>query len=222
MRTAVLVSLFAAIGAAVFAAPGMGPGLGGDRESRVLNSEITAILDQNAQTTLGSMTVGDLEKLEGQISVAIQKEEYVRRTAAASFFLPGLGQFRTGDTTNGALFLAGDLAVAAGALLGTYFLLPSNVQFSSLNYLNTPLSSIRSTWESNTLTDYAPSIAMAVGGMAVEMVLRWAASKNAASDAREAVASGKVTFQPELFPLFGPVGPDGRMGMGMGFGLRWR
>ena len=86
--------------------------------------------------------------------------------------------------------------------------------------MNTSLSGIRSTWESNSLSNYAPSIAVAIGGMAVEMILRVVASRNAESDARAAVDSGKVTFKPNLVPLFGPMGPDGRMGIGFGMHLR--
>ncbi len=224
MRRFLAGSVFILLAAGAFAQAGpmMHGGWAGwgDRSSAALNAEIASILDQNAQTQIGTMTIADWEKLEGQISVAIQKEEYVQATRRASFFLPGLGQLHTGDTTNGALFLAGDFAVAAGTILGAYFLLPSNVQFSSLDYLNTSLSGIRSTWESNTLAEYAPSIGVALGGMLVEMVLRVAASRNAESDARAAVASGKVTFQPRLVPLFGAMGPDGRPGIG--FGLRWR
>ena len=224
MRKVYAGFIFALAAAGAFAQAGpMMPGGwvgGGDRSSAALNAEIASILDQNAPAQLGTMTIADLQKLQGQISIAIQKEEYVQGARRASFFLPGLGQLRTGDTTGGALFLAGDVAVAAGTLLGVYFLLPSNVQFSSLDYLNTSLSGIRSTWESNTLADYGPSIAVAIGGMAMEMVLRVISSRNAEQQAREAVASGKVTFKPELFPLFGPMGPEGRMGMG--FGMRWR
>ncbi len=68
--------------------------------------------------------------------------------------------------------------------------------------------------------DYVPSIAVLVGGMAAQMVLRWISARNAEEGARSAIASGKVTFQPELVPLFGPVGPDGRPGFG--FGMHWR
>ncbi len=223
MRKTVTGFLFVLAAAGAFALPGgMGPGerWTGSSSDKALNAEITAILDQNAQTQIGSMTIGDLEKLQGQISIAIQKEQYVQSVRRASFFLPGLGQLRTGDTTGGALFIAGDLAIAAGTVLGAYFLLPSNVQFASLDYLNTPLSSIRSEWQSNTLADYAPSFFVVVGGMAAEMILRVVSSRNAETEAREAVANGKVTFQPQFYPLFGPVGPDGRPGFGMGMRLR--
>lgn len=213
MRRIIVASIFLSLAAGVFALPR-------DGSAAALNAEITGILDQNAATQIGTMTVGDMEKLAGQISIAIQKEEYVRRTAAASFLLPGLGQFRTGDTTNGSLFLAGEIVLFAGTVIGSYALLPSNVQFASMDYLNTPLSSIRSTWESNTLSDYGPSIAMAIGGLTAQMLLRWVSSRNAQEDARQAVESGRVTFQPEFVPLFGAVGPEGRWGVGMG--LRFR
>jgi hypothetical protein len=213
MRRVVVAFTFLLIAAGAFALPR-------DGTAAAINADITAILDQNAATQIGTMTIGDMEKLAGQISIAIQKEEYVRRAGAASFMPPGLGQFRNGDSTNGSLFLAGDIVLFTGTLLGAYYLLPSNVQFASMDYLNTSLSTIRSTWESNTLSEYGPSIAVAVGGMAAQMLLRWVSAKNAREDARQAVESGKVTFQPEFVPLFGAVGPEGRMGVGMG--LRFR
>ncbi len=217
MRRALFVSVFGLIAAGVFAFPGgTGPGL----DARALNAEIAAILDQSGQSQLGTMTVAELQRIAGQISIAIQKEEYVRRAGAASMMLPGLGQFRTGDSLNGSLFLAGDIVLFAGTLVGAYFLLPSNVQFASMDYLNTPLSSIRSTWESNTIIDYAPAIGVAAAGMAAQMLLRWISSRNAREDARQAVESGKVTFEPELVPLFDPLGRGGMPGVGMR--LRWR
>lgn len=212
------------LAAGAFALPGepcgRGPWVGTDPDRKELNSEITSILDQNAQTQLGTMTVADLEKLAGEISIAIQKDQYVRDAGRASMILPGTGQLRTGDTTGGALFLAGDVVLFAGTLLGAYFLLPSNVQLSSMSYLGAPLSSIRSTWGSNTLGDYIPSIAVVAGGMAAQMLLRWISSRNAEDGARRAITSGKVTFQPQLVPLLGPLSSDGKPGFGIG--LRWR
>jgi hypothetical protein len=221
MRRILVASIFLSLAAGVFALPG-GPGSiwGGDPGEAALDAEIAAILAQDAGTQIATMTIGEMEKLAGQISVAIQKQGYVRQAGIASMMMPGLGQFRTGDLLNGSLFLAGDIVLFAGTLVGAYFLLPSNVQLASMDYLNTPLSSIRATWESNTLREYGPSIAVAVGGMAAEMLLRWVSARNAREDARQAVESGKVTFQPELVPLFGPMGPEGRMGMG--FRLHWR
>jgi len=223
MRRVFAVSVFLSLAAALFALPGgprgHGPGWMGMGDAQVtadLNAEVSSILDAYSATQIGSMTVADLEKLEGQLSVAIQKEAYVRGAAMASFALPGVGQFRTGDTLGGALFLAGDLALVAGTIVGWYYLLPANVQFGSLDYLNAPFSTIETTWKSNTLAEYLPSIAVAAGGSVAQMLLRAWSARQAEADARAAVQSGKVTFQPELVPLFGP------MGQGMGAGVRFR
>ena len=200
-----VVLVLAAAGA--FALPGR---LLADDE---LNAEITAILGQKADTQLGTMTVGDLEALAGQVSISVQKEQYIRHATVASLVLPGAGQFMVGDVAGGSLFLAGDIAVLAGAVVGSYFLLPANVQFGQLDYLNAPFSTIKNTWQSNSFMDYLPSLGVMAGGAAVEMLLRWLSAENAKATARSNVESGKVTFQPKLLPLF-DVGPDGRVGIG--------
>jgi len=216
MRIVIAVSVLSLVAAAAFAMPA---GYGQGRDARELSAEISSILEQNGQQQLGTMTLGDLEKIAGEASISIQKEAYIRGARTASWIVPGAGQFRTGDTLGGALFWGGDLALLGATVVGFYYALPSNVQFGSLDYLNTPLSSIRTTWASNTLSDYAPSIGVALGGMAARLVLRWFASRHAEADARQAIESGKVTFQPMLVPFFGPMGLAGRPGMG--FGLRW-
>jgi hypothetical protein len=209
MKKPILCLLFCVLAASAFAQGEKSP-----REE--LNDEVTAILDRNASTTLGTMSLGDAEKIAGEISVAYQKYDYIESSRAASFMLPGLGQFKNGDAMGGSLFLIGDLAVTAGALLGAYYLLPANVRFDSLDYLNTPLSAIRTTWQSNTVMNYLPSAGVLAGGMLVNGLLRWFSAENATSLARKNIADGKVTFQPRFVPLFGPLaGPDGRMGMGM-------
>ncbi len=157
-----------------------------------LNKEIEAIFDQNSETRLGDMTVRDLEKITGQVSIAVQKSWYVRRAKTASKALPGAGQFMTGDPLGGSLFLLADAAVVSGTLIGAYRLLPEH------------------SWRSNDFVDYLPSIGVVAGGTAAWMLLRWLSSTNAEAAARSNIESGKVTFQPVLFPE-----------MGMGFRLRY-
>lgn len=177
-----------------------------------IQAELGAAMAEMSAEELGGLTVGDLARLAARISLAEQKARYVQRARAASRFLPGVGQFMTGDTVGGALFLAGDAAIMAGTLIGAYALLPGNVQFSSLDYLNDPLGSIRSRWESNSIGDYLPSCGVMLGGVILKAVLGHFASEEAARRARENIAEGRVTFTPNLEFL----------GRGFGVGMRMR
>ena len=147
---------------------------------------------------LGTLTVGDLVKLAERISVSRQEARYLQRARVASWFVPGAGQFMTSDTLGGALFMGGDIALAAGTLIGAYLLLPANVQFSSINYLDDPITTIRSKWEANGISSYLPSFAVCLGGMIVKHILGHFASIQAAKSARKNIADGRVTFTPSL------------------------
>ncbi len=97
----------------------MGPAFDGNNPFALeLNKEITAILEKNGDTRLGDVIVGDMERMAGEISIAVQKEWYIRRAKTASNALPGAGQFMTGDPLGGSLFLLGDAAVVSGTLIG--------------------------------------------------------------------------------------------------------
>jgi len=171
-----------------------------------------AALQAMSAEQLGTLTVGDLVKLAERISVSEQEARYVQRARVASRFVPGAGQFMTGDAPGGALFLGGDLLLAAGTLIGAYFLLPANVQFSSVNYLDDPIASIRSRWEANSISSYLPSFAVCLGGMILQHVLGHFASIEAAKGARKKIADGKVTFTPNFDFLGRP---------GIGFGMHY-
>ena len=163
-----------------------------------IQGELGAAMAEMSGDQLGTLTVGDLIRLGERISVAEQSARYVEKARAASQMLPGVGQFMTGDTVGGSLFLAGDVALMTGMLIGAYALLPSNVQFSSLNYFGDPIGNIRSRWESNSISDYLPSAAVMLGGMIVKAVVGHFAAEDAARRARENIAAGKVTFTPNL------------------------
>ncbi len=191
------------------------------------------ILAQNGSTQIGSMTVADAEKILGDISIARQKEFYVQRARLASLHMPGVGQFLAGDPVGGSLFIVGDVALFAGTVLGAYFLLPANVQIGSgagtgaggLDYLNTSLVGIKNAWEANSILSYLPSAGVVVGGMILKHLFGLWSSKSAAALARQNIADGKITFEPELVPFGGPGYPGGGMmgpGWGMGWMMRWR
>ena len=118
----------------------------------------------------------------------------------------------TGDTLGGWLFVAWDLTVLVGTVVSAYFVLPANVQFGSLDYLNSPLSTIRTAWGTNSIGSYLPFLGVVAGGVILETVLRYVAADNAARTARKNIEEGKVTFQPTLDFM------DGGLGFGMQMG----
>jgi hypothetical protein len=178
------------------------------------SAEIATTLAEMSSTQVGTLTVGDIEGLAERLSIAAQKRHYVQRARAASFMMPGAGQFMTGDTTGGALFMLGNLAIVAGTLTIAYFLLPADLQFGSTNYFTDSFATIDSRWKSKSFMDYLPAIGTMAGGMILRGVLGKFSSMNAAELARRNIADGKVTFTPS-FEFLGH-------GFGMGIGMRWR
>ncbi|HUI69832.1 MAG TPA: hypothetical protein VL354_04880 [Spirochaetia bacterium] len=179
------------------------------RAPSYMEQELDAARSELSSGQVGALTMDDIEKIAFHLSIAVQKERYVQRMRNASFALPGLGQFMTGDNLGGWLFVAWDVTILAGTFVGAYLVLPPNVQFGSLDYLNSSLSTIRSAWLSNSLVSYFPLVGVIAGGIILETVLRYVSADSAEKTARKNIDEGKVTFQPTLD--FG----DGGLGLGM-------
>jgi len=177
-----------------------------------VQNEIAAIEKEIGGNTIGSLTVADLGKIAGRISIAKQKEDFVRRSAVASMIVPGIGQFMNNDALAGSLFIGADVILLAGTLVGGYYLLPTNVQFNNLDYFNDSFTTIKDRWHSNNLVSYLPSIGVFAGGMILSMILRHFSVENAADLAAKNIADGKITFEPE-FSFAGSM---------PGFGMRMR
>ena len=168
------------------------------RVQSFLEQELNSAASELSSGQVGNLTIDDVEKITDHIAIAIQKERYVQRLRNASFALPGLGQFMGGDTLGGWLFVAWDVTVFAGTLLGAYFVLPSNVQFGSLNYLGSSWSTVQAAWASNSILSYLPLAGVITAGVLLETALRYASADNAAKTARKNISEGKVTFQPSF------------------------
>ena len=166
--------------------------------SSFLETELKAAAAEVSSRQVGTMTIDDIEKITAHLTIAVQKERYVQRIRNASFLLPGAGQFMAGDDLGGWLFVAWDVSLLAGTLISAYFVLPSNVQFGSLDYLNSPLSTIKAAWESNSLASYLPLIGVLAAGVILETGLRYVSADNAARRAQKNISEGKVTFQPSF------------------------
>jgi hypothetical protein len=198
--------------AAAFAHPAMGRGMYSERlpiEHAYLSAELDSLLSGEGQ--LGSLSYAELRDAAGRLSVARQKDRFVARSRAMSFMLPGSGQFLNKDYGSGAAFLASDLAVVAGTLIGSYWLLPENLRFQQLDYFNTSFTDIENKWKGHTFTDYLPSMAVLAGGGVLRAILGHVSSEHAARLAKRNIDSGKITFEPSLLAL-----PGGLL-MGMGW-----
>ena len=182
-------------------------------EEELLEQQLEAVLAEQESAVLGDFTVGEAQELLGEISIAYQKAAYVSKSRAASFMLPGMGQFMNEDPGMGALFLSLDVLTGVGALLGAYFLLPDELQFDQLNYFNDSFQNIENEWKSQSFMDLLPSLGVLAGGGLVQVILRGVAGSHAAKLAEQKIAAGEITFQPKLSIL--PMGP-GAMGFGMG------
>ena len=174
--------------------------------------DVSAVLQEIAATQLGTLTGADLVRMAGRLSVAQQARAYVTRVSMASMLFPGTGQFMTGDTVGGVLFVTGDLAVMVGAMIGTYYALPPDLQFGSINYYADKFSTIKAAWENHSAQNYLPAFGVMAGGLILKGILGHVSSRLAAQAARRNIADGKVTFTPR-------IGFDGR-GLMMGFGMQ--
>jgi len=173
------------------------------------SAEVRQIESDMGQQKLGDIDVAGLAAVRERLSIALQKDAYVNRVRTESLFLPGLGQFETGDTTNGLLFMGLNLAVLTGTVFAVYYSLPDDLRFDRLDYLHSSFSTINNTWNGHSIVDYLPAFGVFLGGMIVDGLVRYWSSTSAADGARQKIDAGSVTFKPLIGPGF------------MGFGVAY-
>ena len=185
-----------------------------------IHEAMGAFLEEHRETAIGDITFGDIESYMAEISVPLQEAAYVRRMSSASRMAAGAGQFRAGDALSGSLFLIADLAVAAGTLVGAYFLLPRELQFDRLDYFTSTHTQIKDAWqsakESATLSSVLPMAGVIAGGTVLHKLLTAWSGKHAAGLAEKNIESGKVTFEPHALIMMSPGGHAG-LAMGLKF-----
>lgn len=215
MKRFVIVALFFAGAAAAFA--------GTDREAQrhrpdadPFAAEARMFLNKHRDTAIGDLTFGDVETFMARLSVPLQESAYVRRIGAASMMIPGAGEFMAGDAAGGTLFVAADILVAAGTVAGVYFLLPAELQFDKLDYVNSTHTQIKDAWktaaESATLATMWPTVAVVTGSVILRKVFSVLSARHAADLAKENIETGKVAFRPNPALL---LSPGGKPGFGM-------
>ncbi len=181
-----------------------------DDEFALLTAEIEKVLLKNADRAVGSFTLKELHALASELSIRYQELAYMKKVRFASLMLPGAGQYMNGDALSGTLFLLGDIAVTAGTLIGSYFLLPESVRFESIDYFNDSYSKIENAWKALSFTDILPALGVFTGGMVVNGILRLVSANHAGEQAKEKIAQGEIQFEARPYIFLGKA-------LGIGF-----
>lgn len=165
--------------------------------------EMKEWVDARSTVKVADLTVGDLKALADIQSVDRQEARYVGGAAVASFLLPGLGQFKTGDTVAGTLNLVGFTTLVGATVYGAWTLLPEDMKANGLSH-DGRHNLMKSYWN-NDFAKIAPAVGVMAGGAALSMIYRFWSAGDAKSRAVENLKSGTVTFEPTTI--------DGRFGM---------
>jgi hypothetical protein len=163
-----------------------------------LRAEIGRIQTDLAAQKIGDIEVATLLSVRDRLSIASQKDTYVRDIGLQSLLLPGLGMIRVGDTAGGIGFMAADLAVVAGTLVAAYYSLPSDLRFDRIDYFNDSVSTINDAWRSHSFTEYLPAFGVAMAGTILDQTIRHWSAAVSRRQAAQAIDEGRVTFSPRL------------------------
>ncbi|MFP4375405.1 MAG: hypothetical protein ACLFP4_00045 [Spirochaetales bacterium] len=181
-------------------------------------AEALEIMDDYWDRAPADLTFEEMNELSMRLSVPAQKNAYVARSAAASWFIPGLGQFRNEEPLLGTAFLLGDIAATVGSLLIFHALLPEDLKIGNLNYYTTPYSNIFDEWTSAfadaSFQDVLPYMGLAAGTAVVKVTLSALSAANAKDLAIARIEAGDVTFVPNAGIVTDSLG---RIGLGFGW-----
>jgi hypothetical protein len=199
MKGTVLVFVLAALAApaAVAEQPGGPP----DEVMRVERADLTlrelsSLLQTRETEKLGDLEVRDVRDLLAEASVRMQEIQLLTDVRRASLWMPGAGHMKAGDRKAGAGYLAANLALTAGTLVGAYFLLPSEVRFDELDYFGDSFGEIETAWKSQSFLDVLPSVGVLAGGFAVRAILGHFAAESAGRIAAARIRDGEIRFEP--------------------------
>ncbi len=199
---AILVFGFLAMTALVFAGPHSMAGIDDTPGSKAISTWV----EKNGAVPWSQVPVAELAALDNAKSVLSQELRYVYGAAISSYILPGLGQFKVGDTAGGVLHLTGQLALVAGTAYGAWALLPESLKSSSLNH--SERHTLMKDYLENDFNAVAPSLGILAGGLVLSSIHSMWAASDAKDQALENVRDGTVDFEP--------------VALGLGFGLRMK
>jgi hypothetical protein len=197
---------------------GIGPVFGADEEmgnnadTKGRKTRIIPVGTVDPQGTLGNVTAEQILDLANNAAIASMQRKHISSSRRISYLFPGWGQFKNDETLAGAIFLVSDLLVISGTLVGAYFLLPDDVRFANLDYINEPFADIKETWVAHSFKDYLPTFAVLAGGKIARTALRFFSSAHAGRAAEQNIEDGTITFDPVF-----EIGDDGLLSMKMSY-----
>jgi len=161
-----------------------------------LEAETTKIEAELGERKLGELSLAELKPYRDRLSVAAQKDAFIKEVASLSFSSPGAGQLKMGEVGKGIAFTGGHLALLVGGAIAPYFFLPKDVR--RISYTRDDISSIAKTWGSHSFGDYLPAMGVAAGFAVADVGLRAWSSLSAKSDAKKRISSGEQEFYPKV------------------------
>jgi hypothetical protein len=146
---------------------------------------------------VGSLTLEEWVSAAQLWQVYEKQQTFIRQAGIASYVIPGLGQFIAKDTLGGVLILLGNTAINLGALIGAHALLPPSVRIGNLDYFGSSFQTIKDAWANLTFISLLPSMGITLAGTVATQLLRSFAADDARLKATQAIAQGKVQFNPD-------------------------
>jgi len=156
---------------------------------------------------VSEITINEVLEIAESASVVKQEQHYIRGAAMSSLLIPGMGQFKTGNTLGGVLHMTTGLAIAGGSIYGSYMLLSEDVKA-----ILGDKTAMHSYFETNDKTEMLPAFGVMAGGGVLYLINNIISSGTAVKRAKAQVESGDVTFEPDLYIVSG----------GFGFGMHMR
>jgi len=191
MKLGVLTLLLLSIASVGFTYPRMGR-----VDSVTLEPEfIFQTIPEAQNKTISELTLSEHITLASALSIKRQELNYVRSATMASRFLPGAGQFMTGNVGEGVAFLGVQTLITGATIAGVYLLTPANLWDTSASY-----GQLKQNYKdyANTVTpqELLPVIGVISVGMILSSINRSISSNRARVQAEENIANGSVTFEP--------------------------
>ena len=155
-----------------------------------LAAEIQQIAVDMGPQKLGDLEMSGLFSVRDRLSVAAQKDEYVREMGFRSFLLRGWASWKRAHGA-GIGFMAADLVTLTGTFVVAYYLLPSDLRFDRLDYFHSDVTTINNAWGAHTLTEYLPAAVAMLVGMTADQTLRHWSAAAARRDAAGYIDAGR-------------------------------